>query len=273
MNAGEAGAGPGVCGAAPNLPKPLSPQQASVPFVRTPQEVTPPALTAVKLPAGGEACPKALSPQQASVPSVLIPQAVGGPAAVSGGERAGGGLVCPRVVVAPAGQRPGPCWRPQPWQCCRPDGGDGREPPAGARPDRRCCRPSRPPSRFPRIPQLWKLPVVAAVKVPVGGEARAGASVVAPAGERPVGPEAAAVDAAGADGGEAAGGGHGLAGQVAAPTGERPAGPEAAAVRAAGAGGGEGAGGGASARPKALSPQQATRPVAAHAAGVRARGR
>ena len=47
---------------------PLPPQQATVPFVLTPQVWRPPALTAVKVPAGGVAWPLALSPQQATVP-------------------------------------------------------------------------------------------------------------------------------------------------------------------------------------------------------------
>ena len=52
----------------------LSPQQTAVPFVLIPQVWSAPALTVVKVPAGGVAWPKSLSPQQARVPSVLIPQ-------------------------------------------------------------------------------------------------------------------------------------------------------------------------------------------------------
>ena len=52
----------------------LSPQQATVPFVRTPQVWSAPALTAVKVPAGGVAWPTSLSPQHATVPFVRSPQ-------------------------------------------------------------------------------------------------------------------------------------------------------------------------------------------------------
>ena len=55
-------------------PKVLSPQQASVPSLFTPQLWKSPALTEEKVPDGGVDCPKPLSPQQASVPSLLTPQ-------------------------------------------------------------------------------------------------------------------------------------------------------------------------------------------------------
>ena len=73
-----------------------------MPFVLTPQVWKPPALTAVKVPAGGVAWPLPLRPQQARVPFVLSPQ-VWKPAGAHRGEgaRGRGGLAV--VVVAPAG--------------------------------------------------------------------------------------------------------------------------------------------------------------------------
>jgi hypothetical protein len=58
----------------------LSPQQATVPSVLSPQLWEPPALTWVNGPAGGVAWPERLSPQQATVPSVLSPQVCENPA-------------------------------------------------------------------------------------------------------------------------------------------------------------------------------------------------
>ena len=55
-------------------PSSSAPQQATVPFVLTPQVWSLPALTAVKVPAGGVAWPSPLTPQQATVPFVLTPQ-------------------------------------------------------------------------------------------------------------------------------------------------------------------------------------------------------
>ena len=55
-------------------PSTLRPQQVTVPPQRTPQVCSPPALTWVKVPAGGMVSPWSLKPQQATVPSPLTPQ-------------------------------------------------------------------------------------------------------------------------------------------------------------------------------------------------------
>ena len=55
-------------------PSLLSPQQATVPSVRTPQVWKRAGADRVKVPAGGVAWPKSLFPQQATVPSVRTPQ-------------------------------------------------------------------------------------------------------------------------------------------------------------------------------------------------------
>jgi hypothetical protein len=55
-------------------PRPFHPQQASVPSVFSPQVWLLPAVTWVKVPAGGVLWPPSFRPQQATVPSVLRPQ-------------------------------------------------------------------------------------------------------------------------------------------------------------------------------------------------------
>ena len=89
-------------GGGEDWPKMLSPQQAAVPSVRSPQLWRPPAETAVKVPAGGEDWPKLLSPQQASVPSVLTPQPWRAPAS-SAPDTAPGGAVAIDRSASPAG--------------------------------------------------------------------------------------------------------------------------------------------------------------------------
>jgi hypothetical protein len=54
-------------------PYSLSPQQATVPSVRTPHLWSIPALTETKVPAGGVACQATLLPQETTVPSVFTP--------------------------------------------------------------------------------------------------------------------------------------------------------------------------------------------------------
>src|SRR5947208_2469177 len=78
-------------------PKSLLPQQANLPSLFTPQVWSPPALTWVKLPAGGVASPLLLSPQQANVPSLLTPQVWSRPALILTGVAAcatGGATLC-----------------------------------------------------------------------------------------------------------------------------------------------------------------------------------
>jgi hypothetical protein len=57
-----------------NSPKLLSPQQAMVPSVLTPQAYSPPSLTEANVPVGGTASPSRSEPQQSMVPSVITPQ-------------------------------------------------------------------------------------------------------------------------------------------------------------------------------------------------------
>ena len=65
-----------------------------MPSVLTPQVCQPPALTALKVPAGGVAWPMPLSPQQATVPSVLHAAGVEA-AGADRGEGAAGGVAWP----------------------------------------------------------------------------------------------------------------------------------------------------------------------------------
>ena len=74
-----------------------------MPFVLSPQVWRAPALTAVKVPAGGVAWPLPLSPQQARVPFVRTPAGVVAAGAHRGeGARGRGGLAV--RVRAPAGE-------------------------------------------------------------------------------------------------------------------------------------------------------------------------
>jgi hypothetical protein len=65
-----------------------------MPSVLTPQVCLKPALTWLKVPAGGVACPKAFHPQQVRVPSVFTPQ-VCQPPALTWLKVPAGGVACP----------------------------------------------------------------------------------------------------------------------------------------------------------------------------------
>ena len=74
-----------------------------MPFVLIPQVWSPPALTDVKVPAGGVDWPEPLSPQQATVPS-SAPRRCGWPPALTAVKVPAGG-VPGRSRCAPAGER------------------------------------------------------------------------------------------------------------------------------------------------------------------------
>ena len=74
-----------------------------MPFVLIPQVWKRPALTAVKVPAGGVARSKAFEPQQARVPFVLIAQVWALPA-LTAVKVPAGGVDWPLPLLAPAGE-------------------------------------------------------------------------------------------------------------------------------------------------------------------------
>ena len=84
-------------------PLPLRPQQATMPFVLTPQVWKPPALTAVKAPVGGVAWPKSSEPQQETVPVVPHAAGVGEAGAHSGEGARRADVAWPKRIGAPAG--------------------------------------------------------------------------------------------------------------------------------------------------------------------------
>ena len=173
-----------------------------MPFVLSPQAWEPPALTAVKVPAGGVAWPLELAPQQARVPFVLD----------AAGE-----------VTVPAA-------RPRRRRRC----------PRAGWPGRSRCRPSRRAVPFVLTPQVW-MAAGAHRGEGARGRGGLAVAVVAPAGDGAVRLHPAGVVVAGAHRGEGARGRGGLAVAVVAPAGEGAVRPHAAGVEAAGAHRGEGA--------------------------------
>ena len=94
---------------ASDCPSSLSPQQATVPSVRTPHECEPPAATDRNDPPGASDCPSSLSPQQATVPSVRTPHECELPAATDRNDPSGASdcpkstprMLVPLQVTAP----------------------------------------------------------------------------------------------------------------------------------------------------------------------------